>query len=80
MQDGTERCEMVQDAWSVATAQTSERENLLVEEGTSKLEGASSPTRRLVMRIFLFLELLEKQHLGELLHVEHFKGLGSSSN
>jgi len=27
---------------------------------------------------FLFLELLEQQHLEEVLHVEHSKGLGSN--
>ena len=29
---------------------------------------------------FFFVELLEKQHLREVLHAEHSKGLGSSSS
>ena len=69
---------MVRDAWSVAVAQKSQREHLLATEGASTSEGVSSPTGRSAGR-FLFLELLEQQHLGEVLHAKHSKGSGSGS-
>ena len=59
VQDGTERCAMVRDAWSVATAQRLEREHLLVVYGASASEDVSSPIERSVASFFLFLKLLE---------------------
>ena len=53
MQDGTDRCAMVRDAWSVAAAQRSHGEHLSVTEGALALEGFSSPTRRSVGRFFV---------------------------
>ena len=52
MQDGTERCAMVRDAWSVAAAQRSEKEHLSAAEGASASEGVSTPTERSVERFF----------------------------
>ena len=50
------------------------REHFSAVEEASALEDVSSPIGRLVGRCFLFLELLEQQRLGEVLHVEHSKG------
>jgi len=52
VQDGTERCAMVRDAWSVAAAQRSEKEHLSAAEGASASEGVSTPTERSVERFF----------------------------
>jgi len=54
VQDGTERCATVRDAWSVATTQRSEREHLLVENGASSSEDVSSPTERSIGSFFVF--------------------------
>lgn len=43
---------MVQDAWSVAVAQTSERENFSTVDGASASEYVSSPTERSVEEFF----------------------------
>ena len=53
VQDGTERCATVRDAWSVAAAQRSEREHLLVTDGASASEYVSSPTERSVGVFFV---------------------------
>jgi len=54
MQDGTERCAMVRDAWSVAAAQRSEREHLSTTGIALASEYVSSPTERLVGSYFCF--------------------------
>ena len=43
MQDGTERCATVRDAWSVVAAQRSEREHLSAVGRASPLEYVCSP-------------------------------------
>ena len=53
MQDGTERCAMVRDAWSVATDRRPEREHLSAAGRASASEYVSSPTERSV-GVFLF--------------------------
>jgi len=41
VQDGTERCATVRDAWIVAATQRSKRENLLAADGASASEYVS---------------------------------------
>ena len=53
VQDGTERCATVRDAWSVVAAQRSQREHLSAAEGASALECVSSPTKRSVGSFFV---------------------------
>ena len=53
VQDSRKRCEMVLDAWSVAAAQGSEREHLLVAKGASAPKDVSSPTERSIGRFFV---------------------------
>ena len=52
VQDGTERCAMVRDAWSVAAAQRSEREHLSAVGRASTSKYVSSPTERSVESFF----------------------------
>lgn len=80
VQDDTKRCAMVQDAWSVAAAQRSEREHLLATGRASSSEHVSSPTERSVGSFFLFRESLEQPHSVEVLHVEHSEGTRSGSS
>ena len=67
VQDGTERCAMVRDAWSVIADPRSEREHLLAAGKALASKYVSSPTER-SDGVFLFLELLEQPHLVEVLH------------
>ena len=53
MQDGTERCAMVRDAWSVAAAQRSKREHLSATGRALASEYVSSQIERLVGIFFV---------------------------
>ena len=53
VQDGTESCAIVRDAWSVAAAKRSHREHLYATEEASASEDVSSPTGMSVGRFFI---------------------------
>ena len=62
--DGTERCAMVRDAWSVTAAQRSEREHLSAAEEASASEYVSSPTERSVGSFFFVSKVVGAITLG----------------